>query len=106
MTHAFAPRFICCIMKRKRLLLRRVLKATELPQELDANRFFVQWYGSDACLVEQHRGILCFDGALIRFQTDQGVLTVSGEALVLDALTESRAMVNGQIQTLSIEAKS
>ncbi|MBR4906030.1 MAG: YabP/YqfC family sporulation protein [Clostridia bacterium] len=93
-------------MKRKRLILRRVLKAAELPQDLDAHRFFVQWYGSNECLVEQHRGILCFDGHLIRFQTEQGVLNVAGEALVLDALTDSRAMINGQIQTLSIEAKS
>ena len=86
--------------------MRRVLKTAELPQDLDANRFFVQWYGSTECLVEQHRGILCFDGDLIRFQTDQGVLSVSGNALVLDTLTDSRAMINGQIQTLSIEAKS
>ena len=93
-------------MKRKRLILRRVLKTAELPQELDASRFFVQWYGSDECLVEQHRGILCFDGELIRFQTDQGVFNVTGEALVLDALTDSRARINGRIHTLSIEAKS
>ncbi|MBR6039223.1 MAG: YabP/YqfC family sporulation protein [Clostridia bacterium] len=93
-------------MKRKRSILRRVLRAAELPQELDASRFFVQWYGSNECLVEQHRGILCFDGELIRFQTDQGVLNVTGKALVLDALTDSRAMINGQIHTLSIEEKS
>ena len=86
--------------------MRRVLKTAELPQELDASRFFVQWYGSNECLVEQHRGILCFDGALIRFQTDQGVLCVAGEALVLDALTDARAMINGRIHTLSIEEKS
>ena len=86
--------------------MRRVLRTAELPQELDASRFFVQWYGSNECLVEQHRGILCFDDELIRFQTDQGVLNVAGEALVLDALTDSRAMINGQIYTLSIEEKS
>ena len=92
-------------MKRKRLI-RHILKAAELPQELDPRRFFVQWYGSDTCFVEQHRGILSFDDASIRFQTDQGTLAVAGEALVLDALTDSRAMINGQIHTLSIEAKS
>ena len=86
--------------------MRNVLRTAELPQELDASRFFVQWYGSNECLVEQHRGILCFDDELIRFQTDQGVLNVAGEALVLDALTDSRAMINGQIYTLSIEEKS
>ena len=82
------------------------MRSADLPQELDAHRFYVQWYGNDECLVEQHRGILLFDGDTIRFQTDQGVLRVTGDSLELEALTESRAKVNGQIGSLSIEAKS
>ena len=86
--------------------MRHILRSADLPQELDAHRFFVQWYGMDECLVDQHRGILLFDSAMIRLQTDQGVLCVTGNGLELEALTESRAKINGQIAGLSIEAKS
>lgn len=93
-------------MERKRRWLRHILKTADLPQELDARRFFVQWYGTDECLVEQHRGILCFDDTKVRLLTDQGVLCVSGDSLALEALTESRAKITGRLLTLSIEDKS
>lgn len=93
-------------MKRKRQVLRHILKAAELPQELDAHRFFVRWYGIDECQVEQHRGILCFESAKIRIDTEQGVLCVTGDSMELEALTESCVKINGQIRALSIEAKS
>ena len=86
--------------------MRQILKAAELPQELDAHRFYVQWYGADECLIEQHRGILCFDAGLIRLATDQGTLCISGESLELEALTDSRAKVTGQIEAVRIEEKS
>jgi sporulation protein YqfC len=88
------------------MILRQVLKTADLPQELDAHRFFVQWYGADECMVEQHRGILCFDSNTLRFATDQGTLIVTGQSLELEALTDSRAKINGQIISLSIEVKS
>ena len=58
------------------------------------------------CLVEQHRGILGFDGTSVRLATDQGVLLICGEALEVETLTDTRATVTGRIMTLSIEAKS
>ena len=93
-------------MKKKRMILRRILNAAGLPQELDPQRFFAQWYGDDECLIEQHRGILCFDGSCIRLATAQGVLRVNGDSLTLEALTESRAKVTGRITALSLEGKS
>ena len=93
-------------MKRKRQVLRHILKAAELPQELDAHRFFVRWYGSDECLVEQHLGILCFESTRIRIDTEQGVLCILGDSMELEALTGSCVKINGQIRTMSIEAKS
>ena len=93
-------------MKRKRMVLRHILKAADLPQELDAGRFYMQWYGIDECSVAQHRGILCFDGKTVRLATDQGVLCVLGDSLELEALTDSRALIKGQIESVRIEAKS
>lgn len=82
------------------------MNAAELPQDLDPHRFFVQWYGADECLIERHRGILCFEDERIRVETEQGVLCVSGHGLSLETLTDTQLKISGQIIVLSIEAKS
>ncbi len=93
-------------MKRDRTIIGRIAKAAELPQDLDPHQFFVQWIGAGECLIEQHRGILCFRTSEIRFSTEQGTLSVCGDALILDGLTDTRAKVSGTIQSISLEAKS
>ena len=93
-------------MKHNRKLIRRIIWAADLPPELDPHSFFVQWIGSDECLIEQHRGILCFTLAEIRFSTEQGVLTVSGEELALEQMTAARAKICGKICSVTLEAKS
>ena len=82
------------------------MKIADLPQDLDPHRFFVQWYGLDALSIERHKGILRFGSSEIRFLTEQGVLTINGEDLTLQKLTESEANVFGRILCLSVEAKS
>lgn len=93
-------------MKREQRLLSRFLRKTDLPPEIDAHRFSVQWFGSDECLIEQHRGILCFDASRIRFSTEQGVLSVEGRDLVLRELTETDARILGSVNCISLEEKS
>lgn len=97
---------IYCSMKRNGLFFHRIIKAAELPMDLDPHRFFLQWYGGSQCLIEQHRGILCFTLREIRFLTEQGVLSVCGEDLVLEQMTVSRAKVGGKITSIVLEAKS
>ena len=93
-------------MKNKKSIFGRVLKSCGLPQELDTRRFFVQWIGGAECLIEQHRGILCFEQGRIRFATEQGTLSVEGESLELQNLTEARALVLGDVRSVAIEGKS
>ena len=97
---------ISCIMKRKRKIIGRILGRFELPQDLDPHLFFLQWTGGGECLIEQHRGILCFDLNRIRFATEQGTIMLEGESLVMDRLSETRALVRGSICSVSLEGKS
>ena len=84
----------------------RILKGLELPQDLDPHRFFVQWLGGEECLIEQHRGILCFEVQRIRFATEQGTIEITGDPLEVERLSESRALVRGKIRSVALEAKS
>lgn len=97
---------ISCTMKHERKLFGKLLRATGLPQDLDPHRFFVQWIGGAECLIEQHRGIVCFGKDGIRFQTEQGTLCVEGENLELLKLSETRAIVRGPIRAVSVGGKS
>ena len=93
-------------MKRKHKIIGQILRGFELPQELDPHRFFVQWLGGAECLIEQHRGILCFEPDRIRFQTEQGILSFTGKSLEMTRLSESSALVCGGIRSVILEEKS
>lgn len=97
---------ICFSMKRERKMLHGFLRVTGLGQDLDPHRFYLQWYGTDECVIERHLGILCFEDTRVRLKTEQGVLTVAGENLSLFELTATRAKVTGRIESLIVEGKS
>lgn len=87
-------------------MLHGVLRAMELPQDIDPHLLALRWIGGTDLLVEQHRGILRFQSDTIRFLSEQGVLLVSGTDLKMDRLTETRALISGDIQSVSFEEKS
>jgi sporulation protein YqfC len=93
-------------MKKKQKIIGRILGGFELPQDLDPHRFCLQWIGGEQLLVEQHRGILCFEIGRIRLSTEQGTLQIEGDALTMERLSESRALVSGDIACVSLERKS
>ena len=97
---------ISCTMKRKQKIIGRILGGIELPQDLDPHRFCVQWIGGAQLLIEQHRGILCFELGRIRLATEQGVLLIEGEGLEMERLSSSRALVSGEVHSVSLERKS
>ena len=93
-------------MKKKRKHLHALLRAAELPQDLDPHLIAVRWIGGTDLLIEQHRGILRFDEGEIRFASEQGTLTVAGGGLNMERLSETSALICGDIRSLSIEEKS
>ncbi len=82
------------------------MRAMELPQDIDPHLLAAHWIGGTDLLVEQHRGILRFQSDMIRFASEQGILIVSGNDLTMSQLTASRAMIFGDIRSVSFEEKS
>ena len=93
-------------MRKKRKHLRALLRAAELPQDLDPHLLAVHWIGGRDLLIEQHRGILRFDNDEIRFASEQGVFAVHGVRLEMEQLTASRALISGDVRAVSFEEKS
>ena len=83
-----------------------LLRAAELPQDLDPHLLAVRWIGGSDLLIEQHRGILRFEADEICFASEQGTLSVSGGDMEMERLTASSALIRGSIRSLSFEGKS
>lgn len=93
-------------MRKKRKHLHALLRAAELPQDLDPHLLAVRWIGGSELLLEQHRGILRFEADEIRFLCEQGTLSVRGNTMEMERLTETSALIYGDIRSLSFEEKS
>jgi sporulation protein YqfC len=93
-------------MKQKQNRLRRALHWIQLPDEIDPHLVTVRLLGNESLLIEQHRGILRYGAEQIRFFTEQGVLLVTGKTLAIDRLSETRALIRGEIRSISFEEKS
>lgn len=93
-------------MRKKRNLLHRVLRRADLPQDIDPHLLAIRWIAGAELLIEQHRGILRFQSDMIRFSSEQGVLVVTGNGLLMERLTEWTALITGEIRSVSFEDKS
>ncbi len=93
-------------MKQKHKKIQRVLHWMQLPEDLDPHLLAIQMIGDASVLIEQHRGILRYNAEQIRFQSEQGILLVCGLNLAIEKLTETRAMICGEIHAISYEDKS
>lgn len=66
-----------------------------LPEDLLCSGARVTMMGRGAVLVEGQRGVVELGESCIRLRTAQGVLSVCGEALVLQELSADAAMIRG-----------
>lgn len=77
--------------------LRRLLRALDLPEEVDLSVVKCTMLGGSDLLIENHRGILRYDADCVRLMTTEGVLRVTGEALVLTEFGGERIYLRGRI---------
>ncbi len=93
-------------MRKKKPVINRVLRLLELPQDLDPHLLAIRWIGGTDLLIEQHRGILRFTDEAVRLLCEQGTVEIAGKSLVMDRLTDTSALIRGDIQSVSFEDKS
>ena len=90
-------------MRKKHEFLDRILRAANLPQDLNPHLLTVRWIGGTNLIIEQHRGILTFEEDRISFKSEQGILCVEGETLQMEHLTDMCASITGNIKSVAIE---
>ena len=84
---------------------RRVLRALDLPEEVDLNVPKFTMLGNTDLLVENHRGILQYNEGLIRLVTADGVVRITGTGLELTEFGSERVLVRGALNGWCFEGR-
>ena len=77
-----------------------------LPDDLDPHLVQITWVGRERMLIEQHRGIIGFETDEIRLLSEQGEVSIRGSEMKLIELSDSRAFLEGNLQTVSFGVES
>ena len=78
-------------------LMRRMLRTFDLPEEVDPNVCKCTMLGGTDLMIENHRGILQYNDALIRIVTPEGILRIIGDHLELTEFGGERIYIRGGI---------
>ena len=86
---------------------RRLLEAAsarlDLPSDLAAGLSRVELQGFGTLTVEQHRGILRFEGQQLTLQVPDGLLVISGRDLTIRRMTAREIVVDGRFTSLVLQ---
>ena len=93
-------------MKKRNGFKKRLHAALELPDDLDPSLLLLTWSGREKLLVEQHRGISGLSETKIRFLSEQGTIVITGQALFLSELSNTRALIEGRMDGIFFSEES
>ncbi len=71
-----------------------------LPAEATSHALRIVLSGRNALLVEQHRGLMTYDDSCVRLRSENGFITISGQALSISQFGEDDALISGRIDSL------
>ena len=74
-----------------------------LSPEVTKGTFRLTLFGREEALVEQHRGLYSNDPRKIRVRTREGVLSVTGENMVIAHFGAQDLLIRGQITGAALE---
>ena len=76
---------------------RRVLRALDLPEEVEGSVPKLTMLGRGDLVVENHTGILQYGDELVRLTTKEGVVRIDGTGLMLTEFGSERVYLEGRI---------
>ncbi len=82
----------------------RLARLFEIPGDVYGNRPKVTAIGRGEVLIENFRGIMDFQSGMIRINTNNGVIKVTGEALNIREITNEEIIIGGKISNIDYDA--
>lgn len=85
---------------KKARLAAKVASVFELPGDILTNSCRITLLGRERLVVENHRGLLGYNGKQILLQTPEGRLLITGKELNIGVISPDQVSVDGAIRRL------
>ncbi len=82
----------------------KLARLFEIPGDVYGNRPKVTAIGRGEVLIENFRGIMDFQSGIIRINTNNGVIKVTGEELNIREITNEEIIIGGKISNIDYDA--
>lgn len=82
----------------------KLARLFEIPSEAYGNRPKVTAIGRGEVLIENFKGIMDFQDGMIRINTNNGVIKVTGETLIIREITNEEIIIGGKISNIDYDA--
>lgn len=83
--------------------LERFAEVLEMPKDIISNCSKITSYNDNQVIVENYKGILEYTDEKIRIKTPDKILCLSGEALFINAITETDILIEGKFHNVGWE---
>jgi sporulation protein YqfC len=82
----------------------RLARMFELPPDMLGNKPKVTAVGRGEVLVENYKGIMDFEDGVVRINTGNGVIKVSGTGITIREITSEAVIIGGKITNIDYDA--
>ena len=82
----------------------RLTKMFELPSDTLGNRPKVTAIGRGEVMIENFKGIMDFADGVIRINTNNGVIKITGSAITIKEITVEEIIIGGKISNIDYDA--
>jgi sporulation protein YqfC len=82
----------------------KLAKLFELPPDLFGNRPKVTAVGRGEVLIENFKGIMDFEEGMVRINTNNGVIKITGSGITIREITSEAIIIGGKISNIDYDA--
>ncbi len=82
----------------------KLARMFEIPADAYGNRPKVTAIGRGEVLIENFKGIMDFQNGMIRINTNNGVIKVTGDVLTIREITNEEIIIGGKISNIDYDA--
>ena len=79
----------------------KIFDAIELPKDIVLGIPYVTMYGNLELIIENHRGIRCFNDELVEILSKSNIISVKGRNMSISEYTKDSIVVEGYIEQIS-----
>ncbi|ADQ40761.1 sporulation protein YqfC [Caldicellulosiruptor acetigenus I77R1B] len=86
--------------KRSKKDLRQFALLSQLPQEVITDQPRITLIGDQEIVVENHKGLISYEDALVKVNTNISPLAIEGDKLVIERMDSETIIIRGRIKSV------